>query len=244
MLDDLEAFAKQAAPAGVRHWAVRGLHERSERLLVRQDVAQAPSLTHDQGAMVTVVAGDGPTCGLGHAATSDTSVAGLKIAFAKAQALARASAGRSVFDHAQSPMPHGKGHYASEVQRDSARMPLRDKVEMLRGVSAATKLDERIVDWQASLWTVHANQLYINSEGAHIAQYWQMMTPAIQATAHAQGVTQTRSSAGQYNGFCQQGGLEVLDRAGFQLEGPRVAQRSDRTHRRRALSQRRAWTCC
>jgi predicted Zn-dependent protease len=38
-------------------------------------------------------------------------------------------------------------------------------------------------------------------------------------------VTLVRSSAGQYNGFCQQGGIEVLERAGFRTqEGPRVAR--------------------
>jgi predicted Zn-dependent protease len=42
--------------------------------------------------------------------------------------------------------------------------------------------------------------------------------------ASANGDTQTRSSAGQYNGFCQQGGLEVLERAGFAADGPRVAR--------------------
>ena len=47
--------------------------------------------------------------------------------------------------------------------------------------------------------------------------------PHVQATAHVNGVTQTRSSAGQYNGFCQQGGLEVLERADFAHEGARVA---------------------
>ncbi len=225
MLDDLEVLARQAAPAGVRHWAVRGVHERNERLLVRQDVAQAPSLNHDHGVMVTVIAGDpGQPCGLGYAATSDTSLSGLKAAFARAQALARATAGRSVFDYGLIDMPQATGLYHSQVGQDSAHMALRDKIELLREVSAATRPDERIVDWQTSLWTVHTNQLYVNSEGASIAQRWQMLTPSIQATAHVNGVTQTRSSAGQYNGFCQQGGLEVLDRSGFRLDGPRVAQ--------------------
>src|SRR5438034_11664028 len=51
------------------------------------------------------------------------------------------------------------------------------------------------------------------------------MTPSVQVTAHANGVTQVRSSAGQYNGYCQQGGIEVLERARFrESEGPRVAR--------------------
>ncbi|MGH6646854.1 TldD/PmbA family protein [Aquabacterium sp.] len=220
MFDELESHARQAAPAGIDHWAVRGVSERSQRLLVRQNIAQSPSVTRDEGAMVTVIAGGG----LGYAATSDTSAAGLKVAFARAQALARATAGRTVFDPGSLRMPSPQGRYDSEVIRDSAQMSLSDRIELLRAVSAATKVDDRIIDWQASLWTVHADQLHLTSDGARAEQHWQMLTPAIQATAQAHGVTQTRSSAGQYNGFCQQGGLEVIDRSGFRTDGPRVAQ--------------------
>lgn len=222
MLDRLSNHAHQAAPAGVDHWAVRGVSERSQRLLVRQDIAQSPALLRDDGAMVTVIAGGG----LGYAATSDTSVAGLKGAFARAQELAQATAGNTVFDPRQLRMPRPQGRYDSVVTRDSAHMALADKIDLLRAVSTATRVDERIVDWQASLWTVQVDQLYLTSEGAHAEQHWQMQTPSIQATAQVKGVTQTRSSAGQYNGFCQQGGLEVIDRSGLRTDGPRVAQQA------------------
>ena len=68
--------------------------------------------------------------------------------------------------------------------------------------------------------------------------------PHVQATAHVDGVTQTRSSAGQYNGWCQQGGLEVLERARFAGEGAarRGARRSSWRWRRPARAAR--WTCC
>ena len=220
MLDDLQSHARQAAPAGLDHWAVRGVSERSQRLMVRQNIVQSPALVRDEGAMVTVIAQGG----LGYAATSDTSVAGLKAAFARAQALAKACAGKAVFDASQLRMPSPQGRYDSAVTQDSAAMSLADKIDLLRDVSAATRVDDRIVDWQASLWTVHADQLHLTSDGACAQQHWQMLTPAIQATAHVNGVTQTRSSAGQYNGFCQQGGLEVIDRSGFRCDGPRVAR--------------------
>lgn len=219
MFDELEANARLAAPAGVDHWAVRGVSERGQQILVRQGVAQPPSTLRDEGAMVTVIAG-----GLGYAATSDISVTGLKAAFARALQLARATTGHTVFDYSRLRMPAARGRYDSAVQRDSAGLGLRDKMDLLRAVSDATRTDDRIVDWQASLWTVHTDQLLITSEGGRAEQYWQMMTPGIQATAQVNGVTQTRSLAGQYNGFCQQGGLEVLERSGFGVEGPRVAQ--------------------
>ena len=220
MLDTLETQAQKAAPPGIQHWAVRGVSERSEQLRVRQNVAEAPSLSIDEGVMVTVIDG-----GLGYAATSDTSEAGLKEAFARATTLARASAGKTVFNYASLQMPRPSGRYESPVQQASDGLGLPAKLDLLHTVSAATKGgDDRIVDWTASLWTVQTDQLFITSEGGRAEQHWRLLTPAIQATAHANGVTQTRSSAGQYNGFCQQGGLEVLERAGFQSDGPRVAR--------------------
>jgi predicted Zn-dependent protease len=48
--------------------------------------------------------------------------------------------------------------------------------------------------------------------------------PGLTVVASEGGETQTRSAAGQYNGFCQQGGLEVLERARFASDGPRVAR--------------------
>ncbi|MDO9005633.1 MAG: TldD/PmbA family protein [Aquabacterium sp.] len=222
MLDQLSTHALQAAPAGVDHWAVRGVSERSQRLLVRQDIAQSPAVLRDDGAMVTVIAGGG----LGYAATSDTSVAGLRAAFASAKDLAKATSGRTAFAPGQLRMPQPQGRYDSMVAKDSAQMSLADKVDLLRAVSTATRVDDRIVDWQASLWTVQVDQLHLTSDGGHAEQQWQMLTPSIQATAQFKGVTQTRSSAGQYNGFCQQGGLEVIDRSGFRTDGPRVAQQA------------------
>ena len=83
--------------------------------------------------------------------------------------------------------------------------------------------DERIVDWAASVLAVEVSQLLLTSEGGRTEQRWHVTMPHVQATAHVAGITQTRSSAGQYNGFCQQGGLEVLERASFANEGARVA---------------------
>ena len=222
-LDRLETQARRAAgrlPASTRHWAVRGVHEQSERLSVRDDVTEAPSRSHDDGAMVTVVDG-----GMGYAATSDLSEAGLAAAFERAQALARASAGRTVVDYESIQRPTASGRYASAVERPTAGATLPEKLGWLQAVCAAAGGDARIVDRHATLWTVHSEQLYFTSDGARTQQQWEFTTPSVQVTANDRGVTQVRSSGGQYNGFCQQGGIEVLDRAGFrEREGPRVTR--------------------
>ncbi len=223
MLDTLEAHARRAAgrlPAGTRHWAVRAVQERSERLSVRQDVTEAPSRSLDVGAMVSVVDG-----GLGYAATSDLSEGGLAAAFERAHALARASAGRTVIDYAALERPTSSGRYASAVSQPVAGASLPERLGWLQEVCAAAAVDPRIVDRHATLWNTRTEQLWFSSEGARTEQQWEFTVPAMQVTAHDRGLTQVRSSGGQYNGFCQQGGIEVLERAGFRSEaGPRVAR--------------------
>jgi len=219
MLDDIELLTQRVAPTDLR-WSLRAVHERSEQLCVRQDIAEAPQYSRDAGVMVSVQDGDG----LGHAATADTSEAGIAAAFRRAHGLARAVAGRMVFDPAALPPARARGRYQSEVQRSVASSPLRERLALLSQVSQTTHLDSRIVDWQASLLSVQTEQLLLTSEGGRTEQRWSQTMPHVQATAHVDGVTQTRSSAGQYNGWCQQGGLEVLDRASFSTEGPRVAR--------------------
>jgi predicted Zn-dependent protease len=53
---------------------------------------------------------------------------------------------------------------------------------------------------------------------------WDFTIPQIIAVASAGGDTQVRTLAGQYNGFSQQGGMEILERSGFLAGGPRIAR--------------------
>ncbi len=218
-MDCLERIARKAAPPS-HDWSVRGVVEQSERLVVRQDVAEAPWRQTDGGAMVSVVSAGA----MGYAATNDLTEAGLRQAFDQALVLARASSGRSVVDHRDIELPAGAGSYRSPNERPVAQLSLGDRFDLLQQVCASANLGPAIIDRSASLWTTHTEQLLITAGGGRIEQSWDFVVPAITVVASANGDTQTRSSAGQYNGFCQQGGLEVLDRAGFASDGPRVAR--------------------
>src|SRR5262245_48848047 len=178
MLDRLEATARQVAPA-VQHWAVRGIAERSEKLTVRQGVAEAPRRGRDHGAMVTVI----DRGGIGYAATSDTSPSGLAAAFARARDLAHAGAGRSVFDYGRLAPVAPRGRYTSRVERPASASPLKDKLDLLLQVSAATHVDARIVDWSATLWTLDTEQLLVSGDGGCAEQRFSQVIPNIQATA-------------------------------------------------------------
>ena len=219
-MPNIPSLAESAAPSGLDFWSVRHVVETSERLTVRNDVAEAPTRQRDAGVMVSVQHGGG----LGYAATSDVSERGLRQAFAQAQSLAQASAAHSVFDFRDAPRPGARGEYRSANTRPVDQTSLAERFELLKEVCASARLSAEIKDRTASLWTTHTEQLLITSNGGHMAQSWDFVVPSIAAVASANGDTQTRTSAGQYNGFCQQGGLEVLERAGFAQDGPRVAR--------------------
>ncbi|MEI8256711.1 MAG: DNA gyrase modulator, partial [Deltaproteobacteria bacterium] len=189
-------------------WSLRFVEERSESLAVRKGVPQPLQVAVDRGAMLTVVR-DG---GYGYAATGDLSVEGLQAALDRADAWARHAGRASVFDfgHLNYPSPHGG--FVSPPPVPAARWTRREVLDMLLAEDAAAQIDDRIVDRQASMRTVTADHLYLTNHGGDVAQHYRFAMPSLQVTANDGPNTQTRSLAGQYNGYCQQGGLELIAR--------------------------------
>jgi predicted Zn-dependent protease len=219
MYEQLQTAFKAALPA-VDFAALRLVDERAQVLTVRQGVAAPPSESIDRGVMVSVI----DQGGMGYAATSDLTESGLREALARARDLAVATRAHSVVDYKTVAMASPVGRYAPPPSAPMEALTLADRYALLADVAAATKCDDRIVDWESMLWTTHSRQLYLTSEGGAAAQEFHFVVPNVSATAHAAGITQSRSSAGRYNGYCQQGGREVLERAGFAQDGERVAQ--------------------
>ncbi len=219
MLESLSRDFRAIAPA-VDFCALRFVEESSEVLTVRQDVPEPPQFSTDRGAMVTVIHGGG----LGYAATSDLSQAGLREAAGRARTLAELTAGRTVVDYGGIAMPKPRGRYASPLADDPARLTRREKIEMLAEEARQCRIDDRIVDWEASLWTTRTRQAYLTADGGEVEQVFHYLVPNMSATAHANGVTQTRTHAGRGNGYCRQGGLEVLDAFGLGGSGRAVAE--------------------
>lgn len=219
MSDSIRGLFLRLAPA-VDFCSLRLVEERSEHLMVRQDVLQPATTGIDRGAMITVM----HRGGYGYAATSDLSASGLKEAIERACRWAQESAGRSIIDYAAIALPRPTGRHAGPVERSPGAASRKDLIELLMRESRACRVDERIVDWYASLWTVHTSQLYLTADGADVTQQFQYVIPSLAATANAGAETQTRSLGGQYNGYCRQGGLDVLEHAAFDGAGLRVAQ--------------------
>ena len=198
-------------------WSLRFVEETSESFAVRKDVALPYQAATDRGAMATVYA-DG---GYGYAATGDLSAAGLAAALARAAAWARATARIGLFDARALPRPAPRGAYASPSL--AAPGPSRREwYDLLHAESRAAGGDPRIVDWEAGVEVRTATHRLVTSAGGDVVQRYRFLMPGISVTAHADGVTQTRSLNG-YRGICQQGGVEVLARFGFADAGRRIA---------------------
>ncbi|HXS51508.1 MAG TPA: TldD/PmbA family protein [Usitatibacter sp.] len=219
MLDTLQRDFRSLAPA-VDFCALRFVEESSEYLAVRQDVPEPPRLQVNRGAMVTVI----DQGGLGYAATSDLSRAGLAHAIDRARDYAALTAGRSVMDYGAVEMPRPKGEYRSPVARDPASLSRKEKYELLASEAKECRVDDRIVDWEANLWSTASKQAYFTADGGDVRQEFHFVVPNLSATAYAKGETQTRTHAGRYNGFCRQGGLEILDAFGLKGAGRVVAE--------------------
>jgi predicted Zn-dependent protease len=199
-------------------WSLRFVEERSEMFAVRKNVAMPYTASTDRGVMATVYA-DG---GYGYAATGDTSAAGLAAALERAARWARTTARHGLFDSRSLPHPAPRGNYASPAFADPAPSR-REWYELLHAESASAGCDPRIVDWEVGVEVRTATHRLVTSAGGDVVQRYRFLMPGLSVTAHADGVTQTRSLNG-YRGICQQGGVEILARFGFRDAGRRIAE--------------------
>jgi len=204
---------------GVEFFSLRYVCESEEVLSVRHGVCEPPKWAHDRGVMISVI----DRGGSGYAATSDLSLPGLQRALDEANVFAQATRGRLAMDLQRVAQPQCQGQYAPPPGQDMVTMSLRERYELLAEESANCKIDPRIIDWATSLWTTHREQRYLSSAGGDIRQEFRFVVPNVMVTANDGLVTQMRSLAGQYNGYCRQGGAEVINAAGFIGSGAVVA---------------------
>jgi predicted Zn-dependent protease len=220
---DLHQIAERfrgLAPSGVQG-TLRIVEESSTTTSVRRDVPEPVTRCTDRGAMITIGEGDG----VGYAATSDLSDAGLKAATERALRWARTVRGRSVFEGALPRLAFTETFYSSA--EFSPDWSLAERIERLRHESAQCRLDDRIVDWQASLWTIRSRQLLAALGGGDLFQEHEYAVPALHVVASDRDLTQVRSWGGRYNGLCQKGNArQVAERTGFPGAGRRTAEQA------------------
>ncbi len=197
--------------------SLRIVRQRSEQTMVRRGVAEPPSLGLDMGAMLSVrVAGVEA-----YAATADLSPAGLQRALDKAEELARQITRYALVDQSRLAAPPSSADYRSPGL-DQPFPSLAERLELLAEESARIPDDPRLVNWNLYLDSQRHEQLYLNSAGAEQWQDLRFTYPGISVTAFDGHDSQTRSFGGYGSG--QQGGIEVLQRLGFDGAAARVAE--------------------
>lgn len=203
----LEPRLRDALPTDVTYASIRFVDEAAEYLSVRQNQLEPLRTTADSGVMVSIWNGGG----LGYAATSDLSPAGLAAAVTSARGWAAATAGSSMVS--EPPLKHPVGKYSSPVEVDWSTMNLSDRIDLLQQQSRLLASDERIVDWESGLARRDVDTLLLTSGGGRVEQNFRFVYPTLRATANEGSNTQTRTFGGL--GYCGQGGIEVLSRFGF-----------------------------
>jgi predicted Zn-dependent protease len=217
MTEAIEARFRSVAPA-VDFCSMRLVTCRSEQLWVRQGVLQPLRSIRDRGAMITVIDGGG----YGYGATSDLSESGLRAATERARSWAEASQGRSVVDFTKVAMPRPVEDYSSPVKQPWNSTSLAEKIELLQRSCASLKTDDRIVDWEASLWFTEEETVYLCADGSRATQTMSLLVPDLGVVANDGSETLQRTLGGR--GYCRQGGLEVLDDVGFAHRGSTLAE--------------------
>ena len=218
MFEAVEKYFRQLTPA-VDFCSLRMVEEIDELLSVRQNVPQPPRRAIDVGAMITVM----HRGGLGYHATSDLTPGGIKLAIAQAQRWADRTAGRSVIDFTKIAMPCPQGRYVGPAARPWDSVGVQDKFALLSKESQRLKIDDRIVDWEASLWHTHFTTLHLTSSGGRAFQKFSYTAPAMTCAANEGSNTQRRSLGSTGRSCCRQGGMEVLDQVGFYQAADRLA---------------------
>ena len=207
-----------ALPPGCRDYLLRIVDRRSLGLAVRRGVVQPFRTERDTGAMITAFTAHG----IGYAATPDLSADGLRAALERAVRAAQAVEATGLFDMIELPLPEPAAlEWSSPAGRE---MPARAVLlDLLRAESDALACDARIVDRHASLRLIDSDEWLWRGSAPVAQQRFTWVEPNLQATAASAGNAQTRSLAGQYNGFCQQGGFEVVERSGLIGGAGRIA---------------------
>ncbi len=218
----LEARIRTALPTDVDYSSARLVDERAEHLSVRRNQLEPMFTEYDTGVMITIWNGGG----LGYAATTDLGDAGLARAVDRARYWAGVTAGAMVTTAA--PTSHAVGTYASPVEVTWDTLPLNDRLELLQQQSRLLGIDDRIVNWGASLVRRDVDQLLLtvsrNGDAGRIEQRFRFVYPSLSATANEGTNTQTRTFGA--HAFCGQGGAEVLGRYGFGDAASQIAEQA------------------
>ncbi|MEZ5974822.1 MAG: hypothetical protein R3E96_08255 [Planctomycetota bacterium] len=127
---------------------------------------------------------------------------------------------------AGSSFPEERGHvgeYHTPVEEDPFRIPLSEKIELLRAAEAATHCRSEVVAGEPMLSLRREEQWQSSSEGARLHQVLVRVGAHVTATAAANGHVELRSHPA-YGGQYLSGGYEHVRRMDLLGAAPRMGE--------------------
>jgi predicted Zn-dependent protease len=215
-IDLVKKLFKQTMPA-VDFASIRYHSDRDNQVAVRQGVLEPLRTVQDEGVMVTVH----HRGGVGYAATSELTEAGVRAAFERAVAWAERLGKSAVTNFSRIDMPHHRGEFKSPVRKPWESMTLKAKVDLLSDACSRLKRGSEIVDWAAELWHMRTDRLYLTNGGGEIFQCFDRMVPSLVVTANRGPESVTRTFGRM--ALCRQQGFEILIESGFNTASERIA---------------------
>jgi len=214
--EDLGAYLAQRAPPDAV-WSARLIEAHHESIAFRQGVIQPLSNGWDRGVFLTLIQAGG----MGYAATSDLSHAGLDQALQQALTWAETTADLSLVDPAQMPLSTQQGRYAPPVRDAWGGLPLTERLALVHDACAALPIDRRILDWSAEVSHKRVRSTLLTSHGGRLEQVFSYLIPSMGVTAD-DGTRIQRRSLGWTEG--RQGGVGQLAELGFPAQARRIAE--------------------
>lgn len=200
---------------------LREVSEQQERLLVQRGLVQPVSLTHDAGLMVTVWLRHG----VGYCATARRDEQGRAEATRRALEWAERSQASGLFADIDlhDLLDDMQTGLAPSGAPAPGLPPRSNLLALLRKESQDLHAHPDIVNWAARLTVTQSVQRIWIDDRLVSEERAQFVEPNLEVTASRSGVAQTRTLGGQYNGFCQRGGFEVIEASGLIGGGARLA---------------------
>jgi predicted Zn-dependent protease len=201
-------------------FSVRWVRSQGESLGFNTKIQDPFSLWQDEGVMITAHSGQG----IGYCATANLSAQALELACQTALQRAQLMARSGLLNGIDLPSPARAEE--AYIAPPFLTQPLPSRTELLallREESAAAHAHPAVVasEFKISLQTTQSSH-WIDGVLIHRSEA-QFVEPHAQVTALSGGEAQTRSLAGRYNGYCQRGGFEVIERSEVIGSGHRLA---------------------
>jgi predicted Zn-dependent protease len=203
--------------------SIRWVQSDGEAFGLNTRVEDPLALWHDQGVMITAYLEGG----VGYCATAALHAQAMVDATRLAVSRAKLVASSGLLGPGLLPLPSAELSKLSRLPGQGRPILSRPSLrKLLVQESEAAHAFESVVasEFKISLQRSHHRHWL---DGVLISEFdTQFVEPHAQVTVVLNGEAQTRSLAGRYNGYCQQGGFEVIERSGLIGCGERLAKQA------------------